>query len=119
MSRLKNRAYQVEYYLDGDDPKVWTLVQYIIVYDPETKLGKLIDGNLYEETGTDEQKRLAKLDTYLRKQFGFGENEVAFYYGNNSEMTEAEIIDGVKQDGDIIVVDNNLGEPIYEKKGEK
>ena len=114
---MRNKAYYVDYFLKGDDPKVWTLPQYIVVYDQNSTLGKRIDKELYNPQIGDVDYE--KLNKTLEDAFGINYDDVAFFYGTTHDMTDEDIINSVYVEGDIIIDKDQLGKPIYEKKGEK
>lgn len=100
---MRNHIYEVMWnYPDTVGSDEWRdLHQYIVVYDSNSELGKVID----EEIMDNDEAHIKRLSNALMKSFAICDNEVAFYLGENNEPTEQEMIDAVKADGDIIITE--------------
>lgn len=103
---MLNHAYLV----DWDDGGGWgVLTQYVVVFDPDSKLGEAIDKGVFQS----EEKRLKELDKILTESFGITDSEVCFYYGAGKEPSIKELKAGVRADGDIII--KEIHEKVYER----
>jgi len=98
---MRNHIYEVDWNYPDQIGSEWRdLHQYIVVYNSESELGKVIDKNLYEG---DEMKYETELANALLVAFGIRSNEVAFYYETSKEMTEDELKEAIKSDANIII----------------
>ena len=95
---MRNHIYEVMW--NYEDEQGWRdMCQYIVVFDNDSELGKIIDKAQFEG----DEEWLGKLDEALLVAFGIKDNEVAFYLGETKEPTQEEMIKTVKADGDIVV----------------
>lgn len=99
---MRNHIYEVMWnYPDGKETGWRDLHQYIVVYNSNSELGKVID----EEIMDSDTAHFARVDEALMKAFDIRDEDVAFYLGENHEPTEEEMIKAVEADGDIIITE--------------
>lgn len=100
---MRNHIYEVDWnypdVIESGDTTWRDLHQYIVVYDSNSELGKVI----YEEIMDSDEAYFARVDEALMKSFGIKDEDVAFYYGTTKEMTDDELIEAIKADGEIVI----------------
>ena len=97
---MRNHMWLVDW--NYPDNEGWNdLTQYVVVYNPNSKLGEIIDKGAFKE----EEERLKELNTELKKEFDIEDSDVAFYYMAEKTPTKEELAGGVYADGDIVITE--------------
>ena len=99
---MRNHIYEVMWnYEDGKETGWQDLHQYIVVYDSDSELGKVID----EEIMDNDEAHIERVDEALLVAFDIRDEDVAFYLGETKEPTVEQMKEAVKSDGDIIITE--------------
>ena len=102
---MRNHIYEVMWIysdvIESGDTTWQDLHQYIVVYDSNSELGKVID----EEIMDSDTAHFARVDEALMKSFDIKDEDVVFYYGTTKEMTDEKLIEAIKADGEIVITE--------------
>lgn len=83
---MRNHIWLVDW--NYPDEETWSdLTQYVVVYNPDSKLGGIIDKGMFKN----EEERLKELDEELEREFGIKDDEVVFYYMAEKTPTKEKL----------------------------